>query len=172
MNEMVKRLLRSKMVPAFLSVVLGIVLIIARRSALDLLVRVIGYMLLIGAAAFVGMYLFGPHRDPAQIMEAILALIVGFIFVTRSRSVVNFFPIIMGIALILNALSNLTEAMAYPENRMFSGFMSLLVLIFGILILTHPGAMANALVPYVGIFYQNNGILDLIMLHRIKTSLL
>ena len=41
MNDKVKELLRTKMIPALLSVVLGIALIIARKAALDVLVQII-----------------------------------------------------------------------------------------------------------------------------------
>ena len=42
MQVMVKDMMRRKLIPALISIVLGIVIIIARKSAVDLLVKIIG----------------------------------------------------------------------------------------------------------------------------------
>ena len=40
MNEMIKRLYRTKLVPALLSIGFGIALIIARQSAMEVIVKI------------------------------------------------------------------------------------------------------------------------------------
>lgn len=171
MNVTLVKLLRNKMIPAFLSVALGLMLIVARRAALDLLVRVIGGMLLAGGVAFVLLYFCGPFRDSLQLAAAALAVIAGVFFLTNAEIIVNLFPAIMGIVLILNGMSNLMESAIYRQDRLVTGCMSAIVILCGAIILFHPGAVADAIVLYVGISYVISGVADLIMLHRVKSIL-
>ena len=50
MENKFRDLLKGKLLPAVLSIVLGIVIIIARRAALDLLVKIVGGLILAGGA--------------------------------------------------------------------------------------------------------------------------
>ena len=45
MNEMAVRLMRGKIVPAVLSIVMGIALILARRAAMEVIVKIFGIMI-------------------------------------------------------------------------------------------------------------------------------
>ena len=172
MNETLKRLLRSKFVPALMSVMLGIVLIIARRSALTLLVQIIAVMLFIGAAGCITLFFFGPVRDVTQIYLGAFLAIIGILVYSNAEGLTYVFPIIMGVMLMLNGLGNLGQAFAPPERDIIGAVLAGLVILFGILILFHPGTMADAIVMYIGIFYVLNGLFDLFMLHRIRDDLL
>ena len=172
-REMVRRLLRNKMVPAFLSLLLGVTLMIAQRSALDLLVVISGVLLLAAAVGFVVQFFRSPFRDSGlQISAAVICLLVGILLVSQPRLIVNMFPTLMGMALIFNGLSNMVCIWAYPGNIILNWLLSLLVVLFGFLLVTHPGFMANSMVLYAGIFYFVNGVVDLLMLHRLKEELL
>ena len=56
MEYRMKQLLNSKLVPALLSVVLGIMIIIARRAALDVVVRVAGALVIGSGIGFILLY--------------------------------------------------------------------------------------------------------------------
>ena len=47
-----RELMKQKLVPAVLSIALGIVIIIARRAALDLLIKIIGGLIIAGGVAY------------------------------------------------------------------------------------------------------------------------
>ena len=66
MNDLMRHLLRKKIVPAVLSILFGAVLIIAGREALDLMVKVAGWFLIAGAVGLVALYFFRPDRDPSN----------------------------------------------------------------------------------------------------------
>ncbi len=171
MNETVKRFMRNKMVPALLSIATGVALIIARGKALEVLVKIIGGLVLAGGVGFLYMYLFGPARDLMQLGMTLCCAVAGILCLTNTRLVVDFFPILMGIILILNGLSNLAGAWANRDESILFGIMSVVVIVLGILVIMHPGVMADAIVLYAGIAYTINGLFDLIMLYRIRKTL-
>ena len=168
-NDMMKRLLRNKMVTSVLSVIIGVVLIIARRSALDEMIRIIGGLMLLGAAAYGLFYLIGFYKDQTQLMTAAGCAAAGIIFLSWPKLIVNLFPIIIGIGLILNGLSNLAEAGRTKGKG--TAFTAVLVIIGGILIAFHPGFTANAGILCAGIVLTLNGAFDLMMLYKARDDI-
>lgn len=171
MNETLKQLLRSKMVPAFMSIAVGIAVLIARKAALDVMVKIIGGLMIAGAVGFFGMYFFGPYRDSTGLLGGALSAVIGVLLIIYAPAVVDFFPTLMGIVLILNGLSNLTQAAVGGENRVLIGLLGILIIALGVLILVRPGPMANAIIIYIGISMIVNGLFDLILLYKIKDSI-
>ena len=176
MSDLMRHLLRKKIVPAVLSILFGAVLIIAGREALDLMVKVAGWFLIAGAVGLVALYFFRPDRDPSNAAitwpMAGMAALAGFVLIHFAGAVVDFFPILMGVSLVLNGLSNLAEAAVDRENRILSGVIGVLVVIFGLLIVARRGVLASAMVIYMGIFLVLSGIMDLWLLHTVKRELL
>lgn len=168
MNDKVKELLRTKMIPALLSVVLGIALIIARKAALDVLVQIIGWILIVGAVGFVAAYFFGPYKDKTGLIAAVLAGLAGVLFITQADAIDDFLLILVGVVLILNGLGNVASAFVEGQNRLLVGIIGALIVVLGVLIITHPGSMMNAITIYMGISLILNGILDLFLLYRMK----
>jgi len=173
---MVRQLLKGKIVPAVGSILLGIALVFARRSGFDLLVRIAGWLFIAGGVGYMLNYLFRKDREGYTIgmalSAALMAVVIGALLVYYAEDVVNFFPILMGLALVLNGLSNLTAARFYLGSRVIISLMSLLLIVCGVLVMTHPGNMVNALAVYMGIFLVINGIFDLFMLWKIREELL
>ena len=171
MNEAVKQLLRNKLVPAIASVLMGVAVLIARRAALDVMVIIFGGFVIAGALGFIGMYFFGPYRDLSALFGGLLGILVGILIIIYADAVVDFFPTMMGIFLILNGLSNVAGAAANGEDRILIGLMAVLVIAFGVLILMQPGVIAEAITIYIGISLILNGVFDLVMLYRIKDAI-
>ena len=173
--DMMTILLRKKIVPAVLSILLGVVIVLARRAALDMLVRIIGWMVVVSAGALVGVYFARQAREPGSLgitlIVAGLTVMVGLGLVFGAEIVVDFFPMMMGIFLILNGMSNLVEAFSDPDNRLAAGLAGVLTILFGLLVVTRPGAVADAVMIYIGVFMILNGIFDLVLLHRMKNKL-
>ena len=166
------KLLRNKMIPAILAIVLGVILIFAQKSALDLLVKIIGILMLVGAVFSVLMYLLTPYRDSMQLMTAACGAVVGVFLFANPGVIVNIFPVMMGIVVILNGLSNLAKALSDRTDVLFTVLCSIVMIVCGLLILIHPGVIADAIVLTIGVTLLVSGIMDLAMLHRIRSSLL
>ncbi len=168
MKYMIKDWMKRKIIPAILSIALGILIIIARRSALDLLVKIVGGMMIASGLAFVAIYLTREEREKGSLQLTLLmtaaTVILGLLLIFFAEAVVDFFPVMMGIFLILNGLAHLTESASVEgADRFISGIMGVIIIIFGILIVLQPGVVANALMIYIGVFFVVNGLFDLFL---------
>ena len=174
MNGIVKRLLRAKLVPALLSIVFGIVLIIARRSAVEIAVKIAAGMLVACGIGCLLMYLFAPVRESMQLVVGGFLAAVGLLAWFNTDLVVDLFPILTGITLILNGLSNFAPLTSPGENAGTSMIVvfSVMMILGGLFIIFHRGAAIDVLMIYMGVIFIVNGILDLVLLHRVKDILL
>ena len=163
---------KNKLISAIACIIIGILLIVFRRSALDLLVKIVGLIMIIGGLiVFLGGRVKARSTAGTGISETTLAcaaIIVGLIFIIGARGIVNIFPIIMGIILLITGLSNLTGTLTLSDEARgsswtFSLILSIVVLILGLLVLFHPGAIANAIVFFVGVSVLIGGINQLLV---------
>ena len=172
MEYRARMMLKEKTLPALLSVALGIVIIIARRSALDLLVKIVGGLVIAGGVAAVAVYLNRKDRDKGDLKMVLImaaaAAVIGLLLISLAESIVDFFPTLMGIFLILNGLSHLAEAGTDQENRIAAGITGVITILFGILIVARPGFIANAIMVFIGVFFSLNGLMDLFMVRRVS----
>ena len=174
MNEAIKRLHRAKLVPAFISIAFGIVLIIARSSAMEVVIRIAAGMLIACGVGCVLMLFFAPVKESMQLTVGGMMALAGVLAWIGSSALVNLFPILLGIGLILNGLSNLAPLSAPGENAGTAVIVifSLLMIVGGAFIAFNHNAMKDLLMLYIGIGYVINGIFDLIILHRVKDVLM
>ena len=171
MQVMVKDMMRRKLIPALLSIALGIAIIIARKSAVDLLVKIMGGLVIAGGVGFVVLYFTRPNPALGNLkmilIIAAIMVIIGLLLINYAEQIVDMFPTIMGIILILNGLSHLTMAGVEPENRLITGVFGVVAMVFGILIVARPGFIMDALMIYIGIFFVVNGLMDLFLIKRL-----
>ena len=175
MEYKVKQLLNSKLVPAVLSMILGIVIVIARRSAVDLLVKIVGGIVIAAAIGFILVYLTRPDKDAGNLTMVLVsagaAALIGILIITFAESIVNIFPILMGVYLILNGLSHLTAGYADPENRTVAVILGVLVIALGLLIVVQPSFLVNTIMIFIGAAFIVNGVFDLLMEKKFTGSL-
>lgn len=173
MKENIRTLMKGKLIPAILSIVLGIVLIVARRAALDVLVKIVGILIAVSGVAFIVAYFVrGDSNARLQLTvgPAAVAVIFGIVLFFCASAVVDFFPILMGVILILNGLSHLTMASVDEGDRVLTAIMGVVVIIFGVLIVLRPGFVADAIMVFIGAFFIVNGLFDLFIVKRYNDS--
>ena len=173
MKENIRTLMKGKLIPAILSIVLGIVLIVARRAALDVLVKIVGILIAVAGVAFIIAYFVrGDSNARLQLTvgPAAVAVIFGIVLFFCASAVVDFFPILMGVILILNGLSHLTMASVDDGDRVLTAIMGVVVIIFGVLIVMRPGFVADAVMVFIGAFFIVNGLFDLFIVKRYNDS--
>ena len=164
-----RELLKNKMVTALLSIALGIIIIIARRAALDLLVKIIGGLILTGGLAYLAINIIRPDTTMSlktDLIIAALTIATGIILITCAEGVVDFFPTLMGIFLILNGLSHLAVGGADKENRIIDIVLGVIIIVLGVLIVMRPGIIADAIMIVIGVSFLINGLFDLFMMKR------
>lgn len=165
-----RELLKNKTINALVSVALGIIIIIARRAALDLLVKIIGGLVLTGGLAYLAINIIRQDTTPTlktDLIIAGLAILAGIILITCAEGVVDFFPTLMGIFLILNGLSHLAVAGTDRANRIVGAVMGIIVIILGALIVMRPGIIADAIMIFIGAAFLVNGLFDLFLVKRV-----
>ncbi len=164
---MIRNLIRNKTVFAVLNIVLGIYMCFAGRHVLDTIIRVAGYGLLGAAIVYAVMYFLDRDgRDQVKLGYAIVAGIAGLLIRVLAPAVVNLFPMLAGIGLILVGGINLTQA--YKNGMpLVSMAGPALTAVLGIMILLRPGALVNAVVMIAGIALILNGLSELDMIRRV-----
>ncbi len=175
MEYKVKQLLNSKLVPAVLSILLGIIIVIARRSAVDLLVKIIGGLVIAAAIGFIVVYMTRPDKEAGNLKMVLVsagaAVLIGILIMIFAESIVNIFPILMGVYLILNGLSHLAAGWADPGNRTIAVIMGVLVIALGAMIVLQPGFLVNTIMIFIGAAFIVNGVSDLLMEKKFTGSL-
>ena len=172
----VKRMMKCKLVPAVLSIVLGIVIIIARRAAVDVLVKVIGGLIVVSGIGFFAVYLKRENKTAGNlkmvVLCSLLMILVGVLLFVLAQNVVDIFPIIMGVYLILNGLSHMTEGYVDPENRLIATMMGIVLIALGVLIVLQPGFLVNTIMIFIGAAFVVSGISDILLVIRVNGGLI
>ena len=164
---MIRKLIRNKTILAVASILMGIYLVIARGSAIDSLARIIGYALIGVGAAYALMYLLGKtRRDRVQLYYAAATAVCGLLLMWLAPRIVNLLPMLMGLALIITGISNLTATRddAYPKAAKIG---PVVTIILGALVLFRPGMVLNVVVMVAGIALILNGLSELNLIRRI-----
>ena len=173
LKEMWQVLLRNKILFAVLNIVLGIYMIIARRGALNTVIRVVGYALLVTAIAYLVMYFTAKRthtpyqQDRTQLYYAGTAGIAGLAMLWLAPSLVSFFPVLAGLALIAMGIVNLTSASAGDSFPAYSKAGPIITIIIGAIVLFNPGAVINLAVALAGVALILNGLTELDLIRRI-----
>lgn len=169
MKDFVNSIIKNKAIMAVLSILLGIILIVRQGAAVADLVRILGVLLLIAAVVNLITWLAEKkeERSNASLAGVIVCAIFGLIFTTTPGWLVALFPVLMGLAIIISSIVNITGLL--QSGVRFGLFtpslvMSIISLILGIVVLFHPGATANIIIALVGITFLANGIADLMMI--------
>ena len=175
MEYKVRQLLKNKMVPALLCIALGILIVIARRAAVDFLVKCIGGLVIAAAVGFVAVYMTRPDKDagnlPMVLAIAGVTALTGILLITFAENIVDIFPVIMGLYLIMNGLSHLTAAYVSTANRVTAAVLGVLVIVLGVLIVFRPGFLVNMIMVFIGGSFIVNGLSDLLLLRQVRNEL-
>ena len=163
---MIQKLIRNKVLFAVVSIAMGLYMCFAGRGVLYNIVRIAGYVMLATAAGYVLMYFFGSHRDQVQLGYAALAAVAGLLIVWMAPGIVNLFPILAGLGLVVAGISNLMQASQGGGLPSSAKIGPILTIVLGVLILIHPGAIVNAVVMLAGIALILNGLSELNMIRK------
>lgn len=172
--DKIKSFLGNKIILAVLSIVFGIVLIVVRATAIDVLVKVIGIVMVVVAVVYLLLFVFsGEGRSPAQMIYAVVSLVIGIFFLARPGIVVSFFPIVFGIILVVSGAANLVEALRSPAtggSKAAAIAVSCIVLLLGAIILFNSRRAVDVYVILIGVSFLVNGILEILAMATAKPA--
>lgn len=166
-GDFFKTLLRSKLVVAIASIVLGILFIVYQSAALGVIVEICGIILIISGVAFIVSYFAsGINRTWALLLFAILCILIGIVFVIDPVFIEAIFPIIMGASLVAGGIVNIWQSIMVMRASFSTGILvlalSVIDIVLGVMIASNPGFVVDILVLFMGCSFLAYGIIDLI----------
>ena len=163
---MMQQLIRNKTVMAAVSILTGIYLMIVRGRVTTQLFRIIGYALLLTAAVYLVLYFVRGDRDQVKLGYAGIAAVAGLLVQWLAPMILHLFPVLLGLALIIAGIGNLTGARSqgFPKSSWIG---PALTIVLGALILFHPGSVINTIVFLAGAALVLNGLSELDLIRRI-----
>ena len=169
---MIARYLKNKTIMSVAGIIIGLILMIWRGSFVASMIRVIGYILLAAAAVYLVMYFRDNRQNETLLGYAVAAAGTGLLLILLCGTILRIFPVLAGIAMILSGAVTLIQTAGNKYIPLYSKLLSALVIVLGILIVTRPGRIADAIVFCVGTVFVVNGISGLIASRDIYKTLM
>lgn len=145
--------------------VVGLILAIWPNGSLELVCRIIGIGLLIFGIADILQSISG-SRAAGSIVAGTLAVVFGIVFVARPGLIASLIPFIVGLVMVVNAVYNLIQVFRFGTRRGAGIAGSVIMLIFGVLILRNPFTTAGLIVRVMGIAMVLSAIDNVLMALR------
>ena len=108
------------------------------------------------------MYFRDNRQNEAQMGYAAMAAGAGLLMILLSRTLLRIFPVIAGVVMIVSSAATLMRTYRDSNVPLYAKLLSALVILIGILIVLHPGRIADTIVFCVGAAFVVNGISGLI----------
>lgn len=158
-----ERFSKNNVLLSILMVVLGLVLFIWPGKTLTLAARILGIALLIGAAVSGYSWYREKNQSGASYTSlaiAILCLVVGLIVLAAPKGVITLLPKLIGLAVLVNGVINLAQALELRNKGQDSWTSSLVMAVLtilagGFLLFFAFGAMKVAVMVIGGVFVYN-----------------
>jgi len=161
---------------SILMLVFGVILVAKPGLTLQVIVRLLGIGLLIGGAITLWGYFKGTNEEKTSYLNlcgGVLAAAAGFVVLVRPSVIVNLFPTVMGILVLLNGIINLTKTLDLKKNGLINWkppcILALITIVSGIVILANPFSTMELLVMAIGAALIYNGASS-VFIHTRKTS--
>ncbi len=167
-----KAMVKSLVISSIVLLVLGCLMLLAPAAVLATYIRIIGGVILAGAACAIILQLVSaaPERSVAVMIIGILCALVGLVFLIAPDAIAGALPFVFGILLILLSVGDLASALKFPVGKLFSILLSLVGLVLGILIVYHPNGLANIITRLIGLALIYQAVVGFIQVFRIKRS--
>lgn len=160
--------MKKKLAPllrALILVIVGVILVLYSGDALTTILRIIGIGLLLVGVIGVAGYFLGKDKNIRSFWRMLVAAvetIIGIVILASPKFVLSLYPIVVGVLIILNGLSNLLSAhgMKQREDRSWKVMLilALITIILGIIVICNPFATVSALTSVIGAILVYDGI--------------
>ena len=167
MKDKIMEILRNKLVVGILLLIVGIGMICVPEAYISALVRIAGILLLIAAIVRIISYIRS-ERTASDVLLLIAGIIFagfGISFLANPAWVVNFIYIWFGLLVILDGIMGIYNAFAVLKKNGLkwipAAVSSLIVLVFGVIVVMNPFATAAWLYRFIGISLALGGISDI-----------
>lgn len=130
MKQFFKDLKLNVSIPAILTILLGIVLILYPGTVPIIVCKVIGMILMVMGAIGIVTGLVSSEKGYLYLAGSIIVFLIGLWFLLRPKTVLSLIPIFMGVLLLIHGIEDFKLAAESKENRYGKWG---LVILFGII---------------------------------------
>lgn len=170
-----QNIIKNKLISSIVFLILGVLLLIAPSTMLELFVRIIGCVLLAAGLVRLIAYFVTKKEDrvPLSLILGVAAAAIGVFFVAAPSVVTGILAYVFGAIMILVSLLDLVIAVRLPANKFVAVLLALLELVLGVLIVVNPHAFASFMTRLIGgalIFESIVGIVTVILARKTAKS--
>ncbi len=165
MARSIKSFFTNSLVYALASIVLGILMLIMQDAMVSLIVKVFAVVLIVyGVVEIVGYLTNKGKKSTASLGIGILAACAGVFFLVFPEIIVNIFPIIVGVMLVLEGLTNVIGAFRGKRKNWFINvIIGAVIIAVGLFFIFRAGTVIDVVVIIAGIALIINGLSYLFM---------
>lgn len=155
---------------ALVMAVIGTVLVLFPGQALITILRIVGVgLILIGGIGVVGYFV---QKDPEKksiwkMLVSAAEAVIGVVILANPALVISIYPVIMGIVIILDGLSNVLSAISMKQHGIsawkYSIVLSLITIALGVIILCNPFSTVSALISIIGVVLIYDAISNILI---------
>ena len=157
------RFFSLSMMTSVIIFVLGIFLFIQPDTIIRMISIVLGAIILIpGITSLID---YSKTKYQPNLITGVITVIIGLILIINTKLVASILPFILGIYFIINGINRLQYALDLKKQKMIpyrtSFFLSILIIVCGILFIINPFGGAIVITQVIGIFMVIYSILDI-----------
>ena len=176
MTDFLKSIYRGNVIYAICLIVMGLVFAFWPASSRELLVRIIGALLVLSGAALI--FLFFRNRaaggPPVSLIGGVIDAVLGVLIFAKPAVFVDFVIIVAGVFIGLSGILNFCQTLSLAMTRFrlwwVAMIMSILTIVFSVLVISKPGAIADVIFIVAGIFMVIDGITDLWIARNVHST--
>lgn len=166
------KIFNVSIVASVVIMVLGIFLFVQPDLIINMISIILGLIILIpGITSLVDYF---KNKNQTSLITGVVTMIIGFILIINTKLVASILPFILGIYFIINGINRLMYSIELKKqnvNNATSLFISLLIIICGILFMINPFGGALVITKVMGIFMILYSVLDIVNFIIIKKEM-
>jgi uncharacterized membrane protein HdeD (DUF308 family) len=175
MFDLFRRIRTSFLMTAGLTILLGLILIIAPGIAIRTIFLVVGWMLLLTGAASLLTALCSKGKPVGQgdLVLGLIQVATGLVVLMRPGFLMSLVGIVLGFIMLLHGvhdIQNAREAKALGYDHRLSLVVGIVTGIMGLVIMINPFSTATTLLRVAGLFLLLDGLGDVLMVYRSGTK--
>lgn len=168
-----RELKRQSQIASIVTIILGIVLIVAPGGLLALVLGLLGWVLLLTGIGSIVSFVLNREMELGygRLLAGIVQLIFGLWVIRNPGGLVSLTATVVGILMLVHAFSDLQYAVsayrAGAERWWNCAISGGITLILALLLLFRPMGSAMTVASFAGICLVIDGVCDLLMMHRL-----
>lgn len=169
---------KTKMIGGIVSAVLGAVLIFWPGLTMAMICQFVGAALGIIGIFTIATYFTQPKESPfraGSLITGIPLALIGLYIFLRPDFLIGVIPVVVGVIILLDGISNLFEAMSIMKTGNSKWWVSLifavLTILGGLVLIMRPFSVARTLMRVIGAVTLYNGLSDIFIASRMKSTI-